>query len=352
MPPPSTAPDPTQPPEKTPNLRPKGKGFEARITIQKTGFSAYGLSEDLAVERLEEKVSAWERRQAKPKPEIQTFGSYWEKGYIPTLELRKPMLNQANSLKAHYATFWKQEIETITRPQLQAFITTKHKSGLSWWTVHGILKILRRFFSLAEEDEIITKSPARKVTLQRKPHMEQEVLSAVELQEVIWLALGKRSAVSIALCGLMGIGFEEIRGIEEKDVLKGRIINVRTNKTDYRPRRLPVPPQVWEIIKDAKFPLMAASNSSVLKGYELLGFDGPKINRGVLRHTCSTLLQEIGCPKEIRDLILGHAGRDMASHYSHSEMMRWKAEWLNKLADLVLPTGWENTWECSRSETA
>lgn len=54
-----------------------------------------------------------------------------------------------------------------------------------------------------------------------------------------------------------------------------------------------------------------------------------------LRHTCATGLEMLGCSKERRDALLGHAGKDTGDDYTHIGVETLRP-WVERWADLVL----------------
>lgn len=53
------------------------------------------------------------------------------------------------------------------------------------------------------------------------------------------------------------------------------------------------------------------------------------------RHAIKDLLREVGCHKDIRDAIQGHAARDIADQYGKGHTLKTMAEWLTKAEDLI-----------------
>lgn len=56
------------------------------------------------------------------------------------------------------------------------------------------------------------------------------------------------------------------------------------------------------------------------------------------RHWLKDALREVGCPKDVRDAIQGHATKDAADDYGKGHDLKTKQRWLNKVAALLSST--------------
>jgi integrase len=318
------------------NVRPKRNGYEARIQLPgQPRLSAYGSTEQDALNNLEQKVLRLER-----PPDFRTFHSYMETAYKPTLEHKsKYSREQLQSLMHHFKPIADLPLVDVDRSTLQSLVNRKLRQGYSWWTVKHIIKFIHAILNLAEADGLIPSNPARHVKMPGKPKSEQRVLSPLELRRLIETSSrrGSSAIVPLVLGGCMGLGFDEMRGLTPVD-FRGEWLYVAGTKTEYRPRTLYLPRPLLDLIAGRKFPLVGSSTSSIHKAISLVStsLEIESFGRNVLRHTCMTGLQSVGCPLEVRGMIAGHSPRGMTAHYSHDGMKEPIKEYLGRWADKVL----------------
>ena len=333
--------------------RKKGNGWEARTKSSHLNkhLSAYGATPEIARLRLAEKILDAEKELLLKtySPMTTTLRSFFQTGYLPTLENKPYSREQALNMMKH-VPFLDYPIKEITRPMIQELINSKHRSGLSYWTCFHIKKVLGATLNLAYDDELISRNPCRKVSLPPKPMGVKDHLTFDQLRRLISHAVHKNSPAlpTILFTGLMGIGWDELRRIEPKHFKpKERLLHVPGTKNEHRPRDLYVDPRIMRLIKEHTFPLIGKNNGSELKTIKrsAIPMGITKCGRQALRNTTGTLLQSLDCPLEIRSMILGHSTKSQTMGYSHSDMIASKTKWLSRLVDEVLSDGWENSWE-------
>lgn len=312
--------------------------WEARAMIQGASLNGYGATREEAIAALERKVQQWETRFAKLN--AATFKSYMETAYMPTIAHRsKAHREQMMWALNHLEPFHGLPLAEVSRDKLQ-----RHFNGLlgklSLQSVVHVKKLVGAVLELAVADGHIQFNPARYLKLPDLAPVRRarraEPLTPAELRQAILDAQRANSSAlpAIVLCGLLGLGYEEIRAITPASWKRGNVLQVTRMKTIHRYRELPVPSAVVDLLKGCRYPLIPASNSSTSKAMKRA--TDVRLSRHILRHTCATGLQELGCPDEVRNLILGHAGRGMAAHYAHGKLMEVKRGWLEQWAETVL----------------
>lgn len=309
------------------------------MQIQGTSFEAYGSSELEAAENLQRKIL----QSGKLQPDSSTFKSFTETSYLMTLEGKSATWQRQNRWAMnHCKTFMNLPVAEITRDMLQATLNTMRRKGLSRVSIGHWRRIVWSILNLAEADGLIQSNPMKFVKLppQNAKEMAQvsRHLTAQELRALIELAADRKSSAlpTIVLGGLLGLGYEEIRNLTPKCFSRG-VLQVPGTKNAYRNRSLPLPAKVVELLADRHFPLIPKSDSSTIKAIsrvsERLGLG--RVGRHILRHTAATGLQELGCPIEARELILGHSNKSMSAHYSHGQMMELKTRWVSAWIETV-----------------
>lgn len=328
-----------------PNLRKKGNGWEARMKWQGIHYSAYASNSAEAAVRIKEKILL----SGSAKPTETTFKSLMEALYIPAIQHTSEKYRHDEMRTAINNMPWfNYEVSKITRAMIQAY-ASKSSIGGRTRTLENVIRITRAVLKLAVLDGFIPTNPADYIKLPKIIHEDSRYLEPLELRALISYAVHKKSKAiaPFTLTGLLGIGWEELRHVTPEHI-KRESLKIVQMKTKYRARELPLPHKVSEILKHQKLPLVSKSDRNVFRSIELvaepLGIVTP--GRNVLRRTAATGLQELGCPLEIRAMILGHVppGGD-TKRYSLSKMLEQKSMWLNQWVDEVLPAGWENCWE-------
>lgn len=316
------------------------------MTIQGRPFSAYGGTVAEAVANLEEKVMASGHIR-----DTRTYESYLLTSYLQTIQgtQQKHQDNVRDELR--YISFKHRPLHEITRHDVQMLINTMAKKGYAWNTIRRVRSTIVSVFDLAETDGLLkTSNPASKTKLPPKPKGESalvEFLTAVELHQLIAAADEKGSAAlnALILTGLLGIGWEEARILEPRH-FEDDAVTVPGAKTAYRYRKLPLPSLVKPFLSFNVWPLIPVSDSSTLQAINRvarpLGLGS--VGRNILRHTCSTGLQSIGCDRETREMILGHRPESSTAIYSHDPMMRKKRLYLEAWVEHVLHSPWVNCW--------
>jgi integrase len=329
-----------------PNIRAKGKGYEARMQIQGINFQAYASTKQEAVARLKEKVSQSLRP---PGLTDNTFRSLMEGLYLPTISnTSKNYQRDEMRVATLHMPWYNTDVSEISRQWIQNHINRLPKTSPK--VISDVKRITRSVLKLAVIDGILQVNPAEYIKLPKRSYKPGKYLTAEELRVLIAYAVEKQSPAlpAIVLTGLLGIGWEEIRDIEPKHFNKNLLTIVR-EKTRYRRRIIPVPNKVLQLIKGQTFPLLKSDVSTIYHQIEKLTNDlgMEKLGRNILRHTCATGLQELNTSLEIRAMILGHTPPGGATRdYSDSQMIEVKSQQLNLWVDTVLSEGWEYSWEC------
>lgn len=140
-----------------------------------------------------------------------------------------------------------------------------------------------------------------------------------------------RAAVWIAL--LTGCRRGEILKIKQSDIVGDRIRIQAGNTKTLKERAVPIVPALRPWL--AYLPLkinFEGLKSGFSRAREKAGID---VNFHDLRHSCASLLINMGVPLEVVRDILGHSTVKTTERYAHLQVER-QEEALNKLSDLVI----------------
>ena len=306
--------------------------IECRVQIQGKRFSAYGRTKDVALAKLNDKLLEWER--SLNRADATTLASFWETAYLPSVATKgDKWKGQIAWVKTHCKTILYRPLDEITRHDIQMIV---NQSTLSRNSLMHIKTVLFGVFKLAVIDEHIQSNPAEYIKLPRSVPTPNPIISAQELHQMILRSKCQRVRASIVLGGLLGLRIGEIQALREEHFGDGTELIVPGTKTDAAYRVLPMPKKALGLIAGMPFPLSYASSSHECKQMKKLG--PSHVSPQVLRRSCNTGLQELGCPMEVRMKILGHTPQGVQAHYSFSQMQTQMSEWLERWTSAVLST--------------
>ena len=161
---------------------------------------------------------------------------------------------QASLLKNHVEPWFANwPLGAVTPTDMQAFIADLQIKGLSASTVRHCYSIAKRVFDTATEAGLITRTPARSVTLPRLPDQEMRFLTRDEVDDLAASADGYRALVLTA--AFTGARFGELAAlqIDHLDLLRRRLmvlytlsdvqgeLSLKAPKTAASPRRIALP---------------------------------------------------------------------------------------------------------------
>lgn len=310
--------------------------YRARTTI---GGRCYETSSKLpseAARKLREKLRREVLGQTE-SPRPITLES-WKEAYLADqAEASKGWLSQVHWWWTHVPGGLKQrpllEIEAQdVQPSLNAL-----RSQLAPASLAHLVKVWRRIYQyMLTESRTRSFNAMEELVVPRSRVVREpvEALTLEQFRQLYHVSIGTARKV-IVLTGLLGLGYEEIRGIRDGHYLGG-VLFVAGQKTDSRPRKLPIPPALQWAVEDPIIPPNDSSISKALNRTAAKIGHRKTVGRNVLRHTFATLLYELDAPEKVIDALLGHAIKGTKKVYVQTQLERQKAEWLNALADLVL----------------
>lgn len=160
--------------------------------------------------------------------------------------------------------------------------------------------------------------------------------SAVALMLIIQMELGTR------IGEVSGLGVEDVYLNHEIPHIHIRNRPWRTVKTKESDRRVPLTglalkavqhaltlPRSGEGLFDAYAKPRGNDNASAAANKRLAPWG---LTSHALRHTMKDRFREAGCPKDVRDAIMGHSSGDVAETYGQGHSLRTMLQWLDKVA--------------------
>lgn len=310
--------------------------YRARAVI---GGRCYETSSKLpseAAKKLREKLRR-EILNPKESPQPITLDS-WKESYLASQsEASRGWLAQVNWWWTHVPAGLKKrpliEIEAQdVQPSLNAL-----RSQLAPASLGHLVKVWRRVYQfMLTETRTRSFNAMEELVVPRSRVVREpvEALTLAQFRQLYHVSIGTARKV-IVLTGLLGLGYEEIRGIKPIHYVDG-VLWVAGQKTEARPRKLPIPPSLRWALEDPTIPPNDSSISKALnRAAEKIGHK-KNVGRNVLRHTFATLLYELDAPEKVIDALLGHAIKGTKKVYVQTQLERQKAEWLGCLCDVVL----------------
>lgn len=311
--------------------------YRARKTIGRECFESSSKQPSEAARKLIEKLRAKLAPEASLRPI--TLQSWKESYLADQAEASKGWLSQVHWWWGHVPAGLKQrpllEIEAQdVQPSLNAL-----RSQLAPASLAHLVKVWRRIYQyMLTESRTRSFNAMEELVVPRSRVVREpvEALTLEQFRQLYHVSIGTARKV-IVLTGLLGLGYEEIRGIRPGHYdHDSAVLWVAGQKTDDRPRKLPIPPALQWAVED---PIIPPNDSSISKALNRTAAKiGHKktVGRNVLRHTFATLLYELDAPEKVIDALLGHAIKGTKKVYVQTQLERQKAEWLNALCDLVL----------------
>lgn len=292
-------------------------------------WSAYGATETEAALNLEEKVHGFQTQA-----DHTSLRSWMETAYCQTLaKASAKQQEKAKWAAGHLGALGDLPLAEVNRHALQRLVNSK---SLSAGTIRTMASCWSAALNLAEADGLIPHNPMRHVRLPSDPPAAKATLSAEELRRLIEASRGYSGLPLVVLGGLLGLRIGEVQRLEAGHFADGEL-QVPGTKTVAAARTLPLPRRVHQELAGLPLPLLSpcqsANRNALLRNAKRAGIER-RVHPHLLRHTCLTLLQWIGCPYETRARIAGHSLRHVTQRYSHAE---WRAmeEWLTKLSTFV-----------------
>lgn len=171
----------------------------------------------------------------------------------------------------------------------------------------------------------------------------------------------------VRLLTLTGARLNEIAGLQWDDVVledapqQGGYLQIRSNairrlKTASSRRMVPVLAEAHAILSThrpdagrriegagAVFPRYGrsagaeAASAALMKAFRHAGVTHKRKSIHSIRHSVKQALRDVGCPKDIRDAIQGHASNDIAENYGLGHSLGVMREWMDRALANLLP---------------
>ncbi|HSF17687.1 MAG TPA: tyrosine-type recombinase/integrase [Vicinamibacteria bacterium] len=251
--------------------------------------------------------------------------------------------------------FGDQRPEKITRIDVRAFL--REKAEKYPIQANRIRSIAHRVFSWAATEDLTTNHPVAGI-VPRKETKRDRVLRHEELRS-IWNATAKEAPITCSFMRalmLTGLRRSEVLGAKWEHIdLEGGFWRIPSVATKSRMRiDVPLTAALRELFRDLR--PFARDKTHVFSDFHQ---DDDKPLAGLskfkarieersktsdwrlhdIRRTVITELGNMGCPDEVKRLLLGHVITGALANYDHSSMAIEKREWLErwqrKLASIV-----------------
>jgi len=191
-----------------------GKWQHRRETI-------YGLSGRKAARAvLEQRIQA--ASTVRPAVSALTTRAFVENYWRPYLDRQRVKLSTRatyeSALKLHILpAFGDSPLRDVIPLQIENFVQTKLKSGLSSKTARNLLVLLQGIFSLAMDNDLVEKSPIRERHKPTVERVEKPVWSPKQVRQILENA-PERYGVCFQVLALTGVRTGEILGLQWKHV--------------------------------------------------------------------------------------------------------------------------------------
>jgi integrase len=266
----------------------------------------------------------------------------------------------------------KKHLARLSPQDVCQLLTHKRQDGLSVRMVQYIHAVLRNALQNAVREELIGRNVAKLVQVETPDYEVGKGLTIAESQRLLQAVQNTRWHPLYVLALLLGLRRGELLGLRWTDVdLDNETLTVRQNlvraggelriqapKTRRSRRTLPLPPQVVSALRRQRViqatERLAAGSSWADNGlvfttslgtpmeprnltrhfYSVRDRAGlPEVRLHDLRHTCLTLLLNLGTSPHIAQAIAGHSHVDVTMMiYAHSDMAE-QTEALRRLGD-------------------
>ena len=308
-----------------------GKYHEIRCQIDGKEITATNKNLELAKQRFIEKlhahVNAPKEDQPQPIEEEPPFVSFFDYGQQWLDTIKRPTVKETtfadyqSIFEVHlFPAFGDRELCSITRQDIQTYFNALIEKGKSR-SAHKQRQLLTSLFEYAEIDELITRSPMKKITL---PIHESENGTALTLEEE--KAFVERCLRSETLSGKAFV-FILYTGLRRAELatatVSGEWVTVisakqRKGKT-IRTRKIPISPRLKKLLPDLENEINDFKDLYLNRLGRTFKEWLPTHHLHELRHTFITRAQECGIAREIVSVWAGHkADNTMTSNvYTH-----------------------------------
>lgn len=225
-----------------------------------------------------------------------------------------------------------------TRRDIEDYKQVLMNRDLKPASINSYLTVIEGFYNVAEQDDLVTKNPARFVKKPKKPRTSStDALTYLEFADCLRAskALGPRHHALVVLLGMLGLRISEACSVQVQDFgeERGHRVLKIIGKGD-KPAVIPLPPIVLRalepLIQDREHghlilskwgtPLQRNSGHRLLKEVvrEAKVDRGKNITPHSLRHTFVTQLLDGGTPLRDAQIAARHENPSMTIRYDRN----------------------------------
>ena len=220
-----------------------------------------------------------------------------------------------------------------------------HANGLSTYTIRRISQLLNFIFSTAEDNGLIDKNPARKITVPKGTKTKRRSLNEEEQQKVINVIKSDDKFLFFAVMLFCGLRNSEVADLRSDDIIYNvgqPYLNVRGTKSQNAKRVVPIPKWLVDRIQKTEGLIFTnqrggkMSKESIEKMWNRVRkISGVDCCSYCLRHTYATNLMRAGVDIRVAQRIMGHSDiRLLADVYTHVDITDM-AEITDKMAKIM-----------------
>lgn len=311
------------------NIRKRNDGrYEIRCQIKYKKITASSKNLETAKEKFIKALAAHTKIKTSEK-QTTTKDSINLKTYILTWldTVKKPYIKQSTyefyeNAITHYIIpqFGKLNIDSISALDIQTFLNKIIAQGKNR-TAKKIVQILKPMFEYAEADDVIKRSPMKKVTIGNYEQKHGTVLTRNEEKILFDSILNNPSIFNQAYLFILytGLRRSELATATLDDKWITAITGKQRKGKKEKSRKIPISPMLKKVLPFIDFKKITEISNNLLtrKIKEIL----PNHHLHDLRHTFITRCQECGIQREIVSLWAGHAADSSITStvYTHLE---------------------------------
>jgi len=339
-----------------------------RIQIDGKRYCFYGSTRNEVSKKVEEAKSR-HNSGAEIQPNnytVEEWASFWLNNYIKLQVRENTFLKHVTNVNKHILpTLGEIPLQKLSIIHIQQLIKQKLEAGLSPSTVKIIRNTINAIMRYAVEVGIIVKNPVSSISVKNAPRKEIDTLSAEQIKYLLSEATGHKLYPALLILVTTGLRRSELCGLKWEDInweqkaiciqrsivkLGGYDIRIHDTKTGTSRRLIPLHETVVEVLKQyqqEQYPkrefIFSRPDGQPLYPeviYDFLKSLGkrlgmPYINVHMLRHTCATLLLQVGENPKIVQELLGHSSIKVTLDiYSHV-IPSMKKSAVDKLANII-----------------
>ena len=297
--------------------------YEIRCQLNGKKITASSKSLETAKKKFIYKLTEQEKLLNLPKKVI-TFGEY-AKEWLDTV--KRPTVKAAtfedylSTFRRHLLpTFGERPLDQITRHDVQKYLNGLIEKGMSR-AAHKQRQILTSIFEYAEIDELIPRSPVRKIRLPIHEYVNGTALTLEEELAFVERCLSSETASGKAFVFILCTGIR--RSELASATVRGDFVEVvsakqRKGKIE-KTRRIPISPRLRRLLPNLEEDLVRLRELYPNRLGRTFKAWLPTHHLHELRHTFITRCQERGIPREVVSVWAGHkADNTMTSNvYTH-----------------------------------